>query len=99
MVPVEIPDETGVDDVPGWDPLSLLRSVPLPVYQVLPTPSPAANRQQSFNPIHRASFYDHGRWRGRDSRDHGALLEPAGNEAGEAEPLRVQPAWLWGKGL
>lgn len=74
MVSVEVLDESGVDDVAGRNPLSLLGSVSFPIHQELFAPAPVAYCQQAFYLVNWTAF-DHLRWWwGHGGRDHGAFL-------------------------
>lgn len=51
----EVFDECAVQDVPGWDPASLLRAESLPVDQILVPMPPGMNIEQSPDPIDRGN--------------------------------------------
>ena len=80
---VELPDERSIQNMPCGDPGPLLRTIPLPVHQVLETPSPATGTKEAMDGIGRAPIDDAGwRWR-RGSGDQGALMD--GFDLGDVE--------------
>ena len=69
---MEITDERRIQDVPSRDPAPLLRAIALPVHEVLETPAPASNLQQTPDGV-RFRTTDKARRRGGfGDRMHGA---------------------------
>ena len=64
--PLEVRDETGVHDEGSRDPGELLRTVPLPIHQILDPMSTAAGAEETPDSKHRTSV---GELRGRRGRN------------------------------
>src|SRR4029434_11240243 len=63
MKVIKVLNESRVNNVLRCHPRPLLRTVPLPVYQVLTAASSVANCQEAFDRVHRTSIDDPGRRR------------------------------------
>ena len=65
---VEVRDKAGVHDEASWDPGALLRTVPLPVHQILNPTSNAAGAKEAQDSVYRAAVDElrgRRRWNGR----------------------------------
>ena len=63
MVPVEVLDERGIQDIPPRNPGTLLRTVPLPVDEILVTPAAASYVHKATDRPRRVVVDDPGRGR------------------------------------
>ncbi len=66
MTLMELVNESVVQNVASWNPASLLRTIPLPVYQVLITSAPTPNVNEPLHGIGCRPLDESGRRRGRD---------------------------------
>lgn len=73
MAVKEVLHESGIHNVTGRNPLSLLRTVSLPVHQVLATTATVMNRQEPLHRIHWTANDEPGGWWGSWGRDQGTL--------------------------
>ncbi len=65
MTPMELVDESAIQNVASRNPASLLRTITLPVYQVLVTSTPTPHINKSPYPICRRPLDESGRRGGR----------------------------------
>ncbi len=65
MTPMELVDESAIQNVASRNPASLLRTITLPVYQVLVTSIPTPHINKSPYCIGRRPLDESGRWGGR----------------------------------
>ena len=72
---VEVRDKAGVHDEASWDPGALLRTVPLPVHQILDPTSTAAGAEETPDGEHRTPVDELRGRRGRNGRSQRALLD------------------------
>ena len=69
MSVVEVSDEGWIQDVSSGNPAPLLRAITLPVNQVLETPAPWSNTQETFYRVGRMAINDTGRGVGLGTED------------------------------
>ena len=82
---VEVSDQRGVENVPTRNPAALLRSIPLPVHEVLTAPAPATHLQQAPDGVGGMTIKEarrRGCLRGRHQRGGGDRLELRDVEGG-----------------
>ncbi len=68
MTLMELINESAVQNVASWNPASLLRTITLPVYQLLITPAPTPHINE---PPHRIGWQPLNESGGRSGRDQG----------------------------
>ena len=78
MGPVEVREETEVHDEASRDPGALLRTVPLPVHQILDPTYTAAGVEETPDSKHRTSVDELRGRRGRNGRSQRTLLDGFG---------------------
>ncbi len=94
MTLMELINESAVQNVASWNPASLLRTITLPVYQLLITPAPTPHINE---PPHRIGWQPLNESGGRRGRDQG--LKGGANDGlylGNMEN-RVDFIKLWGQ--
>ena len=72
---VEVSDEVRFKNEPRWNPRPLLRTIALPVHQVLETSTTAAGPNQSSDSQRWTSINEMGWGRGRDCQSQRTLME------------------------
>lgn len=88
---MEVLDERAVQDVPGGNPASLLRTVSLPIDQILETTTPRANIKESADSMNRGPT-GQGGWWGNRTGGH-----PNNGFNTRHVKDRVDATELWGK--
>ena len=102
---VEVRDKAGVHDEASWDPGALLRTVPLPVHQILDPTSTAAGAEETPDGEHRTPVDELRGRRGRKGRSQRAFLDgfDPGDMEGWVDPhgtrkLKAYRLWVYGVG-
>ncbi|MED6238243.1 hypothetical protein ATANTOWER_014409 [Ataeniobius toweri] len=71
----EVPDQGEVDDEGPRNPGAVLRTVPLPIKEVLPSTSPLPGGHNAVNRVDRVTLEVPGGWRGHGRRSECAGLD------------------------
>lgn len=102
---MKVIDESKVYNEARGNPMSFHSVVHHPIREVLSGPTPVVYSEQSLDMRDKATVDHHRRWKAREARDHGTLLDrldladmeggvnPKGSKGGKDGQLQARRSW------